>query len=122
MNKFDCTKCIHKNVCQYKEQVPEYEDRESDSMFEIALYCKEYKEEKPVLRTFDPPIVVPYNHGWASTSSQETGCQAYRSYLELAKKSNYIGDSPCSYCLKTDCPHSHVITCSNTGTSTGPTE
>lgn len=116
MNNFDCNKCTHKNVCAYKEQVPKYEDRESDSMFELILSCKEYQQETPVPRDF---TFVPFNHGWAtSTSIKETECQAYRTYLEQARRSNYVGDSPCSYCLKTDCPHSHVITCSNTGTAT----
>lgn len=33
MNNFDCTKCTHRNVCAYKEQVPKYKDREAESMF-----------------------------------------------------------------------------------------
>lgn len=120
MNNFDCNKCTHKNVCYYKEQIPKYyDDIESDSMFELTLSCKEYKEEKSVPTPFDPPIIVPYNYGWAtSTDSQETECEAYRTYLERVKNTNFIGDSPCSYCAKPNCPRSHVIYCSNANTAT----
>lgn len=129
MNKFDCTKCTHQNVCRYKEQIPEFDSKEgSDSVFELALTCKEYREMLTIPKISGDPVVVPYDRSWSSipseitllgsTGSKETECMAYRSYIERAKDSNYIGDSPCSYCLKTSCPHSQLITCSNESTAT----
>lgn len=120
MNNFDCTKCTHQNVCRYKEQIPEFDSKEgSDSVFELTLTCKEYREMLTFPKVSCDPVVVPYVRSWTiGTSNQEAECMAYRSYIERAKDSNYIGDSPCSYCLKTDCPRSHVVTCSNESTVT----
>lgn len=73
MNNFDCNKCVHRNVCAYKEHVPKHEDEESNSVFELVLSCKEYREEVSLLRTSDSPTVAFLNHvGTATgTKSQE---------------------------------------------------
>lgn len=120
MNKFDCNKCTHQNVCRYKEEIPEFDSKEgSDSVFELALTCKEYRETLIFPKVSCDPVIVPYDHSWSGVPSgiallnKETECQAYKDYANRAKDFNYIGDSPCSYCLKTDCPRSHVINCSN---------
>lgn len=74
MNDFDCTKCTHKNVCAYKEQVPKYDDIETDSVFKLTLSCKEYSEMLTLPRLSET-VYAPYNRGWtSSTRGNETEC------------------------------------------------
>lgn len=119
MLNFDCNKCMHQKVCAYIDTYPTYQDPDKDSVFEVKVHCKEYKEKLTIPKISGDSIVVPYERTWPSTTSEitllhkETECMAYRTYIERAKDTNYVGDSPCSYCLKTSCPRSQLITCSN---------
>lgn len=79
----NCDKCLHKEVCKFKDTAP---DKKVEEPFEIS--CKHYMDNKPIL-------TYPYGDNWAmrqlNTQTSTSVCDSCGFYDRANKKCTIEG-------------------------------